>query len=375
MHAFNTERAHLYDGIVFSKQQEKRQPPTVVSLALRFYKSMQEIAESTSVDLSDAPIGKKDVLLEQVFDECAKHGVAAVNDAYQLNPHMLRGIRNIILFASGDTVYEIQRLLNCMEEGATPFVGKNLGSNRWLLGGEPPRTRATLAKQWVDIRTMTALKQVLFLKTIGMEIQVSRKSGKSGTLDLEEWNNIANYACWCGQGVQWMMDDGLLVRGSDEFQRLTQRIAEKDFWDKYTGHWMLQDDDFEKTSYPFWPVPQATEQVLAKDESSVVQEAIAKLDEKEQDTAFKKDMLGLTSDQSRALTHVAHTAQTQKALRIARAGQAAKSISEGRSLVVEPYMKQHCDVHVLEKPIQGETEYNDFQKKKVPAEGGEKQQA
>ena len=184
MHAFNTERAHLYDGIVFSKQQEKRQPPTVVSLALRFYKSMQEIAESTSVDLSDAPIGKKDVLLEQVFDECAKHGVAAVNDAYQLNSHILRGIRNIILFASGDTVYEIQRLLNRIEESATPFNGKNLGSSRWLLGGEPPRTRSTLAQQWIDIRVMTALKQAVFMQTLKVGIHTNRKSGKARNIDL-----------------------------------------------------------------------------------------------------------------------------------------------------------------------------------------------
>ena len=311
MHAFETERAHLYDGIVFSKQQEKRQPPTVVSLALRFYQSMLDIAVEQGVELCTAPVGKKDSLLEQAYDEYAKHGVAATNDAYQLNSHIMRGIRNIILFTSADTMYEIQRLLNRMEEGNTPFNGKNLGSARWILGGEPPRTRATTAQQWIEIRTMTPLKQVLFVRTMAVQIMISRKSGKAGNIDLEEWNNIANYACWCGQGIQWMLDDGLLVKSDAECNSLMQRIAEKDYWDKYNGHWLLQEDDFTKMSYPFWPVPQATVEVLAKDESKVVEDAIAHLDEKEQETTFKKDMLALTSDQSEALKHVAFKAQTK----------------------------------------------------------------
>ena len=375
MQAFETERAHLYDGIVYSKQQEKRLPPTVVSLALRFYQSMLDIAVEQGIELGNAPVGKKDSLLEQAYDEYSKHGVAATNDAYHLNDHIQRGIRHIILFTSADALYEIQRLLNRMEEGSTPFHARNLGSTRWILGGKPPRARTAIAQLWVDIGTMTPLKQVLFLKTIAIQIQVSRKSGKSGTMDLEDWNNIANYACWCGQGIQWMLDEGVLVKSSEEFNSLMQRCAEKDFWEKYVGHWLLQEEDFTKTSYPFWPVAKATDEVLGIEESTAVQDAIAQLDEKEQETAFKKDLLALASDQSEALKHVALKAQTKKALRIAKASQQSTSIGQGRALVVEPYMAQHCAVHVLEKAVQGETEYNDFQKKKYPAEGGEKQLA
>ena len=373
MNSFVTERAHLYDGIMFSKQAEKRLPPTIVSLALRFYKSMQDIAEEHGVQLSTTTVGKKDTLLEQAYGEYSQHGAVATNEDYQLNSHVMRGLRNVILFTSPGAMLEIQKMFNRHEEGSTPFNGKNLGSARWLLGAEPPRTRSAIASQWVEIRTMTTLKQILFIRTIGIEVQMNKKSGKAGTMDLEEWNNIANYACWCGQGIQWMLGDGLLVPDSDEYASLTQRIVEKDFWEKFTGQWLLQDDDFTKATYPFWPVAASTQEILAKDEATAVQKALEELDEEEQKTMFKKDTLALLSDQSDALKHCASKAQTQKALRIARASQAAKSMQEGRDLVVEPFMKKYCAVNVLEKAVQGDRDYNEFFKKKMPAEGGERQ--
>ena len=371
MQAFIADRAHMYDGILFSKQAEKRQPPTVVSLALRFYKSMQEIAHEQGVDLAAATVGKKDTLLDQAYYEYNKHGAVATNESYQLNSHVQRGIKHCILFTSSQALLEIQRLLNRMDEGSSPFNGKTLGSSRWILGGEPPRTRAVIAQQWIEIRTMTYPKQVLFVRTLAMDVQMQRKSGKATSMDLEEWNNIANYACWAGQGVQWMLDDGLLSKDSEEHRRLTHRIVEKDFWEKFTGHWMLQEDDFTKTSYPFWPA-QMSEDVLAKDESTAVQKAIEQLNEEEQKTQFTKDTLALTSDQSEALNHCASKTKTKKALRIARAAQSSKSIEEGRHLVVQPFMALHCPVHALEKAVHGDTEYNQFVKKREPADGGER---
>ena len=65
MTSFAMDRAHLYDGMLFSKQSEKRQPPTVVSLSLHFYKSMCEIVAEQSVDMCMAIAGKNDTLLDQ----------------------------------------------------------------------------------------------------------------------------------------------------------------------------------------------------------------------------------------------------------------------------------------------------------------------
>jgi hypothetical protein len=108
----------------------------------------------------------------------------------------------------------------------------------------------------------------------------------------------------------------------------------------------LQESDFHKDLYPFWP-QKKDEDVRESEESAALGQAMENLGKEEQATAFKKDTLALMTDQSDALKYASRTARTEKALRIAKASHIARSVQEGRALVVEPFMQKHCAIHVL----------------------------
>ena len=77
-------RQHTYEAIVFSKQQAERQPPTVLSLALRFHAAMQEKAREAGRNWDALSLGDKEELLDQCFEEYNSYGIVATNEKYQL---------------------------------------------------------------------------------------------------------------------------------------------------------------------------------------------------------------------------------------------------------------------------------------------------
>ncbi len=327
------------------------------------------IHQEQDIDLAVATLGKKDSLLGQVFQEYNSFGPVATNEKYQLNMHTQTSIRNLLLHCAPAALQEIQKMFNASQEAKTPFHTKVLETSRWLLGGVPPRKSSEPGGLWQEIRIMTAVKQWLFVRVLNFETKLAMKSGRTKQVDVTEWNQIADYACWAGYAVEQLKQELSLSWDSQVVANLAERIAEKDYWEKFLGHWMLMDTDFSKHDYPFWPEKQDGE-LLREEEDTALGEALHALSQEEADIQFKKDILALTTDQSNVIQHAAALRKSEKGWRIAKAAAIHNSMVQGRQLVVEPFMERHCQVVALEKAVAPDAEYRDFVRKHEAAADG-----
>ena len=198
-------RQHTYEAIVFSKQQAERQPPTVLSLALRFHAAMQEKAREAGRNWDALSLGDKEELLDECFEEYNSYGIVATNEKYQLKYRDTNSCKNLTLYVCPEALKIIQGVLDNYKERDSPYAVHSLDSTRWLLGRKSSTARGGAASDiWDAIMTTNPAKQVLHQQRI---VSMHRRNalhcaGSSiPKISVDVWNSELAYCCWLGHGL------------------------------------------------------------------------------------------------------------------------------------------------------------------------------
>ena len=191
----------------------------------------------------------------------------------------------------------------------------------------------------------------------------SLRAGDSKSMGTERWNELADYACFCGHLLQHGKD---FVEDEAEMERLKTRVIRGDFWDVAKNFLNVKSPDFEVSQFP-WPKKQEKEAAEAVSRSDVESLAAA-----QQDAQFKVDLMSLSADSAACLHYKQATVSTAKATAAAQAAHARAEIVAGRKEIVEPFMQSTCHVIAVDSINSAVREWEEFLRLNPTLEGGQK---
>ena len=128
MTARQHQRHHHYDRIITSKKAEQRKPLTLVSLSMRMFNAVEEIANAASITLETATVGARQQLLTQAFDEYNGFETAATNMNYKLDARTQKAITNLLVHVSPLAFKAMQDIYDSFSDDVTIYSIDTLSS-------------------------------------------------------------------------------------------------------------------------------------------------------------------------------------------------------------------------------------------------------
>ena len=196
------------------------------------------------------------------------------------------------------------------------------------------------------------------------EARKAFKQGKNKTMSQDDWNDLCDYACFCGHGVA-LLDAHIKTENlvsPEEAQNIMQQMIEMDFFEDFKSQFSTRSAGFTHTDFPWWP----------KDQNTVILNNIdiSALDEKQQEAQYNADLLSISSDVAKVCKWLAMKKDTIKARKLAQTAHVRAQIHKGRCEVVEPFMQASCSFVPSESIAGTATAFNSWARAWMSANGG-----
>ena len=198
---------------------------------------------------------------------------------------------------------------------------------------------------------------------LGVQARKMFKQNKVKSMSVDEWNELADYACFCGHGTEILAAHckSESIVSFEEAQNIAQCMVEGDYFEDFKTQWSHRSPDFKHTDYPWWP---------KKDQALLKNVDISMLDTKQQEAQYQADLLAISSDVAKVLRWLSQKKDTLKARRLALAAHVRAQIHKGRKEVVEPFMNQTCSLQACESTSGPATGFNAWVRSWASPNGG-----
>ncbi|CAJ1458176.1 unnamed protein product [Effrenium voratum] len=327
--AVESSRERLYEATLQSQMLQERRPLTIVSLAIKFHSAMLELGKE---DCPGKDVMDNLTLMQQLLASVLEEYDG--NSAYKLSAVQRDAIMNCILHSSPAFLRSVSRLLDIAPEKANPYRLKVLQTKRWIIGGSSGR--ANDHSIWGQMLVMDSEKQKILAEVVNHEVLRNLKAGRQKNLTLDEWAEFCDYSCWCGHALA-----NAGTQPDAERDALRKRCTEGDFLATFRAQIAARSPDW---TLQEWPWPQSFGKEGATTNPMQLRLDLNAINEQQQESQFKADMLSLNADLCKYCLHVQEQQSNSKAQKIALAAWVRNQVHSARTQVIEPFMQNMCNI-------------------------------